>query len=149
MPNQYTSPRTDARFWSKVDPCRTDGCMIWVASLTTTAYGQFRFDGTTHKAHHFLAGIPPRGLEWDHLCRTPTCVEPSHLELVTHGENLARRPNTEGNRTHCPRGHAYTEANTFLREGKRRCKTCTRENARRWAHDHPDVIKMKNARRSK
>ena len=38
-----------------------------------------------------LAVFPGRGTnELDHLCRTPACVNPEHLESVTHRENTAR-----------------------------------------------------------
>jgi hypothetical protein len=29
-------------------------------------------------------------LEIDHLCYQRDCVEPTHLEFVTHGENIRR-----------------------------------------------------------
>lgn len=38
-----------------------------------------------------LSGPIPDGLELDHLCFTPACVNPWHLEPVTRSENLRRR----------------------------------------------------------
>ncbi len=32
----------------------------------------------------------PEGMEVDHLCCDPKCVNPEHLEAVTHGENIRR-----------------------------------------------------------
>lgn len=47
-----------------------------------------------HQATYILLRGPiPEGLELDHLCFTPACVNPWHLEPVTHAENLRRRRN--------------------------------------------------------
>lgn len=81
-------------------------------------------------------GRVPDGLELDHLCRTPICVNPDHLEAVTHAENLRRgihrtgQDHPFGARTQCPQGHAYDEKNTYRHVNKsgyekRYCKKCT------------------------
>jgi hypothetical protein len=45
-----------------------------------------------HRVYWERANGPvPDGLEIDHLCYTPACVNPAHMETVTHGENLRRR----------------------------------------------------------
>lgn len=80
----------EQRFWAKVDPCRTDGCAVWIGALESRGYGQLGIDRVLWMAHHFLVGKPPKGLEWDHLCRVRHCVWPDHLELVTRGENIRR-----------------------------------------------------------
>lgn len=54
------------RFWSHVDPCRTDGCMVWIGA-SFKGYGQFSLGMNMIPAHHFLAGKPPENLVWDHL----------------------------------------------------------------------------------
>jgi len=33
-------------------------------------------------------------------------------------------------KTHCPKGHEYSEENTMRRDGKRHCLTCVRLRAR-------------------
>ena len=121
------------RFWEKVE--RTEGCWIWKASLNTYGYGQFFHDGSPRKAHRlsyeWANGPIPAGLEIDHLCRTRACVNPDHLEPVTHRENLLRGDTFQArnaNATHCPRGHAYDYANTKVGPtGGRRCRACDRE----------------------
>jgi hypothetical protein len=58
------------------------------------------------------------------------------LEQVTQAENMARSEIREGLRkwkaaiTHCPRGHAYDEANTYVKKGCRQCRACHRERMR-------------------
>ena len=91
------------RFWKKVDktvPCPVPGlkgnCWIWIAGKTTRGYGVFGI--STNKsihAHTFslrLAGRsdPLPGYEPDHLCRVLACVNPDHLETVTHKVNILR-----------------------------------------------------------
>jgi len=44
-----------------------------------------------HKfAYQAIIGPIPPGRELDHLCDNKLCVNPSHLEPVTHQENVIR-----------------------------------------------------------
>lgn len=70
----------------------------------------------------------PVGLELDHLCNVPSCVNPQHLEPVTHEENVRRRSERQ---THCKRGHEFTPENSRItpRNGggaRRDCIACER-----------------------
>jgi len=80
------------KFWSRVDLSRD--CWEWSASRNAQGYGQFAMNGKTRSAYRvsyeWLVGGIPDGLEIDHLCRNPSCVNPSHLEAVTHTENVRR-----------------------------------------------------------
>lgn len=133
------------RFWSKVDVRDDDDCWLWRAG-TKGGYGQFgigsRTDGSkrsigAHRyAYELLVGAVPDGLELDHLCRVRYCVNPAHLEPVTHRENTLRGDTIVARHaltTHCPQGHPYDAQNTRLYQGRRYCRTCgnTRRNARR------------------
>lgn len=131
------------RFWSKVE--RTDTCWLWIAAKTGEGYGVIglgpgRGNGMAHRVAYELAvGAIPDGMHIDHLCRTPACVNPAHLEPVTNAENTARgyAPSIGAShqlaKTHCPRGHEYSEANTRIdRRGARVCRTCS--TGRRRAH---------------
>lgn len=73
----------------------------------------------------------PEGLTVDHLCRNRACVNPFHMEIVTRGENVLRGDTVSARnklKTHCPRGHPYSEENTY-NDGRsgRRCRQCARE----------------------
>ncbi len=124
---KYRVRTPDIRFWAKVDPCRTDGCAVWVAGHDAHGYGTIRVGAQIIKAHHFLLGKPPAGLTIDHLCRNRSCVWPEHLEAVTLVENIRRGGNTI--KTHCIHGHPLDEANTYIYgAGKRQCRQCQLRN---------------------
>jgi hypothetical protein len=68
------------------------------------------------------------------------CVNPSHLELVTHRTNILRGfgPTAIGARqTHCIRGHALVGTHIRItREGYRRCRICNSLAVREWKRIH-------------
>ena len=136
------------RFWKKVNKNgptlvpKLGPCWIWTAAINSHGYGQFMPILKPRKlvpAHRFayetLVGPIPEGLESDHLCRNPACVNPAHLEFVTHKINCRR--GTVGivagarmrSKTHCPYGHEYTPENTYLNKGRRVCRACRRLTA--------------------
>lgn len=85
--------------------------------------------------YEMIIGPIQQGLELDHLCRNHGCVNPAHLEPVTHKENVLRGTSPaagHAKQTHCDRGHEFTPQNTLLYDGgRRRCKTCTLARNRR------------------
>ena len=130
--------RTSAeRFWTKVQaPASGGGCWVWTVAKYENGYGQF-WDGSRNvRAHRFSyelhRGPIPEGLQLDHLCRNPSCVNPSHLEAVTQRENILRGVGLGAQRarqTHCINGH---ELVYIPGSGRRRCRTCSREYVRRY-----------------
>lgn len=140
------SQSTPDRFWAKVK--FTNSCWLWTASLDRHGYGQFMVRPRLYRAHRwayeFCNGEIPEGLPLDHLCRTHACVNPDHLEPVSHGENVRR--GLRGRLvTHCSRGHAYTPENTFLNHGHlRECRACRNERKMSRYYANRDEI---NARR--
>ncbi len=115
------------------------GCLIYTGTSNQYGYCQIMIGGRNVYVHRLtwtLANGPiPDGLELDHLCRVPNCINTDHLEPVTHRENMLRG-NTLGAResvkTHCPAGHALTPGNLRhdqQRVGKRACLTCARQKS--------------------
>ena len=127
------------RFFSKVEPEPNSGCWIWIGAQGRRGYGRFRGlnRGDFVEPHVFsyrvLVGDIPPGLELDHRCRQPWCVNPGHLEAVTHKENVRRGNGGINNRIKraCPRGHLY---DYVVRKpgGKfsRSCRRCHRQHMR-------------------
>lgn len=109
---------------------RTATCWLWTGWSNAEGYGYTRFEGRDQPAHRVvylhLVGPIPDGLELDHLCVTPLCVNPAHLEPVTHQENQRR---IAGRQVACRRlGHDWTDpSNVRTRpNGRRYCAECDR-----------------------
>lgn len=98
-------PSPEGRFWSKVDKAGPlpkwapflGPCWLWTGHLDRYGYANFglgkhRMVKVHRFAYELLVGPIPEGLEIDHLCRVRHCVNPAHMEPVTHAENMARGP---------------------------------------------------------
>lgn len=117
--------------------------LIWTGHIEEKGYGTMK-DGRVKKPRkvHRLAwelevGPIPEGYEIDHLCKVKACSQTDgHIEPVTPWVNKDRSGawDVERNKTHCPQGHLYDEANTrWSPSGKKRaCRACNRDRARAW-----------------
>lgn len=111
-------------------------CWIWVGTRYRNNYGKFYLNGSHKLAHRavyqLFTGPIPTGMTLDHLCKVKPCVNPVHLEITTIGENV-RRAGLHGvaavnaAKTHCSKGHKYTQQNKIIKKsGGRECRECRR-----------------------
>lgn len=125
------------RFRALVEKCNfSQGeCWVWPRALDFDGYTKVYFYGKqvrTHVASYetFKGPIPP-GLEPDHLCRNRPCINPEHLEAVTHRVNVLRGEGIaakNARKTHCRKGHLY---DGFYRGMGRCCMKCKRAKDKR------------------
>lgn len=80
-------------------------CWIWYKT-DVRQYGRATFHGRRMLAHRFSwlvhHGEPPSDMEVCHSCDVPLCVNPAHLFIGTHKQNMLDAVNK--NRMHRPRG---------------------------------------------
>lgn len=128
---------TSVRFMAKVLK-HENGCWLWQASGIPAGYGTFSVRGKKCRAHRvsyglFVGPVPAEKCVL-HKCDTPKCVNPEHLFLGTHLDNVrdkirkGRARNGAELKTHCPHGHKYSPENTYTNKGRRFCRAC--HNAR-------------------
>lgn len=141
--------RAGERFYRLVD-FRPGDCWYWRGSRGEQGHGRVKILGRAYPAHvvSFVlsGGIIPDGMELDHLCRTPECVNPTHVEPVTHRENVARGLAPIARQMAmetCLNGHSFSN---MTRRGRRNCRACARKYQREYWVNHPE---FREAQRSK
>lgn len=84
----------ERRFLAKVSPEPNTGCWLWTASVTNRGYGELMIRHTQRCAYaHRVSfalynGLLPDDVEVRHTCDVPCCVNPSHLIVGTHADNM-------------------------------------------------------------
>lgn len=115
---------------------KDDGsCWIWSGSIGLNGYGRIRsrtrnlYISAHRLSYRWFRGPFRANEEIDHLCRRRSCVNPDHLEQVSHSVNMARGvPHTRLKMT-CPKKHPYDSVDVL---GRRFCRKCAREAKRRY-----------------
>ncbi|MDX2645078.1 hypothetical protein PV341_16195 [Streptomyces sp. PA03-1a] len=134
----YDLPDGKARFLALLADRteRRDGCLVGTGARSG-GYGRFRMDGVVLTAHRSSLEVRlgrrlADGMFALHSCDNPPCADPEHLREGSVGENsqdcVERGSHHWANKTHCPRGHAYDAANTYIQtDGGRACRICRNE----------------------
>lgn len=114
------------------------GCWLYQGVVDYHGYGILNHEGAHRIAYRRAKGAVPPGTEIDHVwakgCRYRRCVNPEHLEAVSHQENIRRGAEAKGHATECKYGHPLTGHNLKLRRRghlvERVCRAClSRRNA--------------------
>lgn len=107
--------RKQKPFWEYVE--KTETCWLWRGGTTGNGYGAYRFNKIPRKAHHIAYilthGELPKlsakhidGLVIMHSCDNTLCVNPLHLSLGTHMQNIQDRQMKQRN----ARGESHSRA---------------------------------------
>lgn len=108
-------------------------CWEWMGWRHKHGYGGIgigsKADGTNRNvyahrlAYEVLVESIPEGFDIDHLCMNRGCINPDHLEAVTHQENTRRAARSHET---CQRGHPWVDETTYVNptNGRRQCVTC-------------------------
>lgn len=129
-----------SRLFDKSMPEPNTGCFIWTGSLFTGDYGRMWVRDKqimAHRISYFIyKGKIPEDFVIDHICNNPSCINPEHLEAKTQKDNSNRcvgSPTTvNAQKTHCIRGHEFSDENTKRGKNGRRCIKCTQKNQHDW-----------------
>ena len=97
---RFASRPLKERFFEKVNkkgpihPVLKTRCWIWTATKSA-GYGTIGINGKTHLVHRVayrnMVEPIPNGLFVLHKCDNPLCVNPDHLFLGTHKDNMKDR----------------------------------------------------------
>lgn len=101
-------------FWERVAKGTTDSCWQWIGHVNWHGYGDCTMHSKSRTAHRvaweLVNGDIPKGLHVLHRCDNRLCVNPNHLFLGTHQENMADMKRKGRGRTSPKAGELHPQA---------------------------------------
>ena len=89
---KYKKPPIRERLLDKVEIITESGCWVWMGGTDTFGYGNPSIDLKKRSAHRLsyaeFNGKIPDGMCVLHRCDVPACINPNHLFLGTHQDNM-------------------------------------------------------------
>ena len=130
-----------------MQPCPTTGCWLFTGCQDKDGYGALKNSGKAdYKAHRVswqsYVGEIPEGMEVAHYCDVRSCVNPAHLYVATHKQNIfdrtARKREPRGEQ--CTWSKLTKEAVAAIRESSDRASLL----AKRFGISKAHVYRVKN-----
>ena len=134
----YPEGQVRAAFEAKYIPEPNSGCWLWTGAHNGNGYpvisiarnGKGGKNAYAYRlSYEWAKGPIPPDKEIDHLCRIRWCVNPDHLEAVTHRVNMLRGNTVaafHAQKTECKRGHPFTADNVYFTANGKGCVACRR-----------------------
>lgn len=126
---------------------KVGACNVWQGSTKGSGrrgqarYPSVGYEGKNWGGHRLMYKLAYGEFDLDlhvlHKCDNTLCINPKHLKLGTHTDNMQDkiRKGRDHNqqKTTCLEGHPFSEENTYIRTtGARTCRTCMKQ----WASEY-------------
>lgn len=119
------------------NPALKGPCHVFRGFKNRGGYGESSLNSKPCLVHRYVwerdVGPIPPGMFIDHQCRNRACCNVDHLRVVTPKQNSLENSigpiAKHAAKTHCFRGHEFTEENTLICRKRRHCRKCSRIRA--------------------